>query len=188
MFRFQNFECSTTTQHTQCTEILKLPFGLCNSQYFFQFYMDLNFKAKNDGTHIITDDVLMIGDNSSSSQNHDHHLIQVLNKCREIGLMLNLDKCIFKSMQVLFFRHLVTSTGLKPDPKKIKAITSMPVPQNKTQFQSFVRLCNYLSCYVPHLADVLSPLRALTVKSIEFKWERLHTESYRKAKLAIANS
>ena len=150
--------------------------------------MDLNFKAINDGTHIIADDVLIVGDNSSSPGSHDYRLIQVLNKCREIGLKLNPDKSIFKSIQVLFFGHLVTSTGLKPDPKKIKAITNMPVPQNKTQLQSFVGLCNYLSCYIPHLPDVLSPLRALTAKSIEFKWERLHTESFRKAKQAIANS
>ena len=151
--------------------------------------MDLNFKAINDGTHIIADDILIVGNNDSSSiGSHDYHLIQVLNKCHEIGLKLNPDKCIFKSTQVLFFGHLVTSTGLKPDPKKIKAITSMPVPQNKTQLQSFVRLCNYLSCYVPHITDVLSPLRALTVKSIEFKWERLHTEFFRKVKQAIANS
>ena len=167
---------------------LKLPFGLGKSQYFFQFYMDLNFKAINDGTHNITDDILMVGDNSGLPESHDYCLIQVLNKCHEIGLKLNPDKCIFKSMQVLFFRHLVTSMGLKPDPKKIKAITSMPVPQNKTQLQLFVGLCNYLSCYVPHLTDVLSPLRVLTVKSIEFKLERLHTESFRKAKQAIANS
>ena len=35
---------------------------------------------------------------------------------------------------------------------------------------------------------MLSPLRALTVKSIEFKLEWLHNESFKKAKLAIANS
>ena len=74
-------------------------------------------------------------------------------------------------MQVLLFGHLVTSDGLKPDPKKINAITNMPAPQNKMQLQLFVGLCNYLSCYVSHLTDVLSPLRAMTVKSIEFKWE-----------------
>ena len=34
---------------------LKLPFGLCESQYFFQFYMDSNFKAINKGTHIIAE-------------------------------------------------------------------------------------------------------------------------------------
>ena len=35
---------------------------------------------------------------------------------------------------------------------------------------------------------MLFPLRALTVKSIEFKWELLHNKAFRKAKLAIANS
>ena len=71
--------------------------------------------------------------------------------------------------------------------QEIDAITNMPAPQNKTQLQSFVGLCNYLSYYVPHLTDVLSPLRALTVMSIEFKWDQLHTKAFKKAKLAIAN-
>ena len=121
--------------------------------------MDLNFKSINDGTHIIADDILIFGNDDSSSLG-SHHLIQVLNKCHEIGLKLNPDKCIFKSMQVLFFGHLVTSTGLKPDPKKISAITSMPAPQNKMQLQSFVRLCSYLSCYVPHLTDSIQKGKA----------------------------
>ena len=64
----------------------------------------------------------------------------------------------------------------------------MPAPQNKMQLQSFIGLCNYLSCYVLHPTDVLSPLRALTVKCIEFKWGRLHSEAFKKAKQAIANS
>ena len=88
--------------------------------------MDLNFKAINRGTHIIADDVLIVGsDSSPSTGSHDYNLIQVLNKCCEIGLKLNPDKCIFKSTQVLFFGHLVTSDGLKPDPKKINAITKI---------------------------------------------------------------
>ena len=69
---------------------LKLPFGLCESQYFFQFYMDLNLKAINKGTHIIAEDILIVGNaDSSSDGSHDCHLIQVLNKCHEIGLKLN---------------------------------------------------------------------------------------------------
>ena len=61
-------------------------------------------------------------------------------------------------------------------------------PRNKTQLQSFVGLCNYLSCYVLHLTDVLSPLRALTAKPIEFKWEQPHDKAFKKVKQAIANS
>ena len=131
---------------------LKLLFGLCESQYFFQFYMDLNFKAINKGTHIISDDILIVGSdsNSSTTGSHDHRLIQVLNKCLEIGLKSNPDKCIFKSTQVLFYGHLVTSDGLKADPKKINAITKMPAPQNKMQLQSFVgtfvTICHVISC------------------------------------------
>ena len=98
--------------------------------------MDLNFKAINDGTHVIAGDVLIVGYSSKAgTRNHDRQLIQVLNKCHKIGLKPNADKCIFKSTQVLFFGHLVTSIGLKPDPKKIEAIVQMPVPQNKAQLQ-----------------------------------------------------
>ena len=122
--------------------LYETPFGLCESQYFFQFYIDLNFKVINDGTHIITTNILIVGDTSLSTGSHDHRLIQVLNKCHEIGLRLNPDKYVFKSMQILSFEHVVTNAGLKPDPKKISAIANMPVPQNKTQLQSFVGLCN----------------------------------------------
>ena len=128
--------------------------------------MDLNFKAINMGTHIIANDLLIVGNADSDVTNsHDCHLIQVLNKCREVGLKLNPDKCIFKLTQVLFYGHLVTNIGLKPDASNITAIANMPVPQNKTQLQSFIGLYNYLTNYVPHLTDVLSPLGTLTVKS-----------------------
>ena len=150
--------------------------------------MDLNFKAINKGTHIIADDVLIVGSDSSSNGSHDYCLIQVLNKCHEIGLKLNPDKCIFKLTQVLFFRHLVTSDGFKQDPNKINVMANMPAPQNKMQLQSFVGLCNYLTSCVSHLTDVLAPLRGLTVKSIEFEWRLLHNEAFKKAKQAIANS
>ena len=134
--------------------------------------MDLNFKAINKGTNIIATNVLIVGNaDSDPTGSHDHHFIQVLNKCHEVGLQLNPDKCIFKMMQVLFYGHLVINIGLKPDPSKITAIANMPAPQNKMQLQSFIGLCNNLTSYIPHRTDVLSPLRALTVKSIEFEWK-----------------
>ena len=55
--------------------------------------MDLNFKAIYKGTHIIADDILIVGNDSSTSEGHDCCLVQVLNKCHEIGLKLNPDKC-----------------------------------------------------------------------------------------------
>ena len=83
---------------------MKLPFGLCESQYFFQYYMDLNFESPTNA-HIIADDVLIVGSDLGPLDEHDHDrcLLQVLNLCREVGLKLNAAKCIFKVKQVVFY-------------------------------------------------------------------------------------
>ena len=60
-----------------------MPFGLNQAQYFFQYYMDINFRDINPTTNIIADGVMIHG---NTDEEHDHHLIQVLNKCHEIGL------------------------------------------------------------------------------------------------------
>ena len=50
---------------------MKPPFGLCESQYIFQYYMDLNFESLTNA-HIITDDVLIIGSDLRPLDEHDH--------------------------------------------------------------------------------------------------------------------
>ena len=61
---------------------MKLPFRLCESQYFFQYYMDLNFESLTNA-HIIADDVLIAGSDQGPSDDWDHDrcLLQVLNRC-----------------------------------------------------------------------------------------------------------
>ena len=85
---------------------LKMPFGLNQSQYFFQFWMDNYFGDLNEGTHIIADDVKIHGQDEAT---HDKHLIQVLNQCKKVGLRLNADKCIFKATSIPFFGHVISN-------------------------------------------------------------------------------
>ena len=135
---------------------MKLPFGLCESQYFFQYYMDLTFEILTNA-HIIADNVLIVGSDLGPLDEHDYNrcLLQALNQCREVGLQLNAAKCIFKAQQVVFYRHLVHTSGLSPDPRKVQAISNMPVPSDKTELQSYIGMCNFLSSYVPHLIECL---------------------------------
>ena len=57
------------------------------------------------GNHIIANDVLIVANaDLDVTDSHDHRLLQVLNKCHEVGLKLNPDKCIFKKAQVLFYQ------------------------------------------------------------------------------------
>ena len=82
--------------------------------------MHLNFENLTNA-YIIADDVLIVGSNLGLSDDcdHDRCLIQVLNHCQEIGFKLNAAKCIFKAKQVVFYRHLVHTKGLSPDPRKV---------------------------------------------------------------------
>ena len=125
---------------------VKMSFGLNQAQYFFQFYMDQNFQDINSTTNVIVDDIMIHG---STDAEHDRHLLQVLNKCREIGLKLNPDKCEFGQTLVNFYGNVVSDRGLKPDKKKVDIIIGMPAPKDKTQLASFLGMCQYLSPYIP---------------------------------------
>ena len=109
-----------------------------------------------------------------SDAQHDRHLLQVLNKCREIGLKLNPDKCKFGQTSVNFYGNIVSTAGLKLDPKKVNIIVKMPPPKNKTELASFLGMCNYLSNYVPRLSDVMSTLQELNRKNTEFTWNETY--------------
>ena len=135
-----------------------MPFGLNQAQYFFQYYMDLHFVVINETNNIIADDIVIHGESDSQ---HDKHLTQVLNKCHEIGLKLNPDKCIFGESLVPFCGNVISDQGLKPDPKKVDVIVKMPAPKDKTQLASFLRMCQYLSPYIPRPSDVISTLQEL---------------------------
>ena len=45
---------------------LKMPFGLNQSQYFFQFWMDTYFDDLNEGTQVIADDVKIHGSDEAT--------------------------------------------------------------------------------------------------------------------------
>ena len=135
----------------------KMPFGLNQAQYFFQFYMDQHFQDINSTTNVIADNIMI---HRESDAQHDKHL-QVLNKCWEIGLKLNPDKCTFGETSVKFYGNTVSKDGLKPDQGKVNIILKMPTPSNRTKLSSFLGMCYYLSPYISHLSKVTAPLRKL---------------------------
>ena len=67
--------------------------------------------------------------------------------------------------------HLITSDGLRFDPKKTKAIREMPVPSDKAGVQRLLGMVNYAQKFAPNLADITSPLRDLVKKVNEFIWD-----------------
>ena len=162
---------------------LKMPFGLNQPQYFFQFWMDTYFGDLNEGTHVIVDDVKIHGPDEAT---HNIYLIKVLNQCRKVCLKLNAEKCIFKSESIPFFGHVISREGIKPDLKKMDVIKTMTTPMSKLELQSFLGLCNYLAIYVPiyvpSLSSILQPSCELTKKDTDFQWNSQYDTLYQCAK------
>ena len=75
--------------------------------------------------------------------------------------------------------HLLASSGLKPDPEKVRAVKEMPVPGGATRgekvnaVQRFLGFVNYLAKFLPKLSDACEPLRRLTDKDIRWHWENI---------------
>ena len=110
-----------------------------------------------------------------------------------MNLKLNPKKLKLRLSEVPFFGHLLTSTGLKPDPEKVRAVQEMPVPDGRTSaekvkaVQRFLGFVNYLAKFVPHLADECEPLRRLTDKDADWVWEKYHQDAFNRLKQLVAD-
>ena len=152
------------------------------SDVFEQIIRDIT-KDLN-GVLNIADDLLVYG---ATIEEHDRNLEALLTRCRDVNLTLNPKKLRFKSDSVPFFGNIVTSKGIKPDPKKVQAIKSWPIPTNIKELQSFLGAINYLSKFIPHLSTLRSTLQGLVKKDSEYIWTPTHDRAFQDIKDAICH-
>ena len=91
--------------------------GFHCSKDMFQRKLDVIFLSI-PGVTGIADDMIIYG---RTNQEHDQHLVNFLEVCRNNTLTLNPDKMHLRLPQVSFFGHQWSARGLSLDPKKIAA-------------------------------------------------------------------
>ena len=104
------------------------------------------------------------------------------------NLKLNKQKVSRAQTNVLFMGHLLTPEGLKPDPRKIEAIVSMPEPEDATALKRFLGMVNYLSKFMPHLSKMVEPLRRLEDKDVEWHWMTQQSIAFNTVKKYLTES
>ncbi|KAJ9508991.1 hypothetical protein QJQ45_001437 [Haematococcus lacustris] len=141
-------------------EFTVMPFGLCNAPATFQRLMSDIFRQELDDCVIVyLDDILIF---SRSHADHAQHLRRVLGLLQEHKLYAKLSKCEFGLSQTEFLGHIISSTGIACDPKKITAVETWPVPTTVQDVRSFLGLANFYRRFVKNFADIAAPLTALT--------------------------
>ena len=130
----------------------------------------------------MADDVKIYG---NSELEHDLYLLEVLDRCQQAGLHLNPDKCQIKKNSVKFYGNLLTTTGMKPDPKKIEGIVKLAPPTNKLEVRSLVGMVTFLNRFIPNTTALLEPISKLLKNDIHFSWDEEQQQAFQQIKTAI---
>ena len=103
---------------------------------------------------------------------------KLVERATEWNLKLKLDKCHVKQPRVTYVGHLVTDQGLQPDPEKVRAVRSMPVPGSKEDVCRFLRFVQYLSKFIPNMSTVDAPLRDVMKRDVDFYWNKQQQRNF----------
>ena len=155
-------------------EMNVMAFGLCNSQSTYQRVIDSVLKGVERAAAYI-DDVCCF---SVSFEQHLADLEQTLKRLQSANMQLRSEKCRFGYASGAFLGHDVSAKGCSPLPENIKAIQNCARPTSKKELQRFLGMLNYYRSLIPRMAEVASPLYALTGANVAWAWSEECEKSF----------
>ena len=130
---------TTINTHKGLYQYNRLPFRISSAPAIFQRTME---KILRDIPQVFVyiDDILVTG---GTEREHLQNLDVVLKRLKEKGIRLKQEKCYFMLQEVEYLGHVLSSSGIQPSPKNVRAIQSVPAPENATQLKSFLGMVTY---------------------------------------------
>jgi transposase InsO family protein len=163
-----------------------LPFGLTNAPATFQTAMNTIFRPYlHKFVLVYLDDILIY---SKTPEEHCQHLRQVLELLREHQLYANMKKCSFAKSEVAYLGHIVSSEGVKVDPRKTAAVYNWPKPTCLTELRSFLGLATYFRKFIKDFARLAMPLHGMTRKGVLWDWKSSCQQAFDAIKQALTQA
>lgn len=167
----------------------RLPFGLSVSSEIFERKLN---EALNglDGVFTIADDIIVAGCGDSDEAakcDNNRTLDKLYRRCDEQCIVLN-DEKKDVGKEIKFHGHKITNEGILPDDEKIEAILKMKRPSDVTEVRRFSGLVQYMSRFLPDLAETLEPFRKLTRKDEEWNWTTQCEEAWKTLKAQLTKA
>ncbi len=102
---------------------------------------------------------------STTHQKHLTHLRKCLQRLRQYGLTLNIDKSEFGCPSVQYLGHTVSGSGFSVGKANVQAIAEFPEPNTKKKVQQFIGLANFYRQLIPNFALIAGPLNKLAAEA-----------------------
>uniref|UniRef100_A0A2S2NFW4 RNA-directed DNA polymerase n=1 Tax=Schizaphis graminum TaxID=13262 RepID=A0A2S2NFW4_SCHGA len=163
-----------------------LPFGLKNSPMTFARLMNEVLRGYiDDFVQVYLDDIVVF---SMNTDDHRHHLDNILERLKRYGLTCNTGKCRIGSTEISFLGHLINSEGIEKQPEKLEGIKHFPTPTKVRDLRKFLGVCNWYSQFVDNYADTIAPLTDRLKQGQKWTWTEVEQDAFAKIKTALYDS
>eukprot|EP00956_Cyclotella_meneghiniana_P029946 scaffold74227_cov38-Cyclotella_meneghiniana.AAC.1 len=105
------------------------------------------------------DDLLCI--TKESYEDHLGKLRQVLQRVQKAGLKVKAPKCQFCAVETEYLGYVLSTDGIRPQPKKIEAILALTEPKNVKDLRKFLGMVQYYRDMWAKGSHMLAPLTDL---------------------------
>lgn len=161
----------------------RLPMGVKNSPCFAQSIMQGLFRDHPE-VECFVDDIAIF--TSGEFADHIDSIRNVLEVLDKAGFSIKPKKCYWAVRSVEYLGHIITTDGVKPQPKKIDAILRLQAPSTPKQLRSFIGMVNYYRDFIRRRSHMLAPLTAQTKNRKKIDWSAECQTSFDTLKSALA--
>lgn len=154
------------------------PFGLANAPSTFQKYINWALRDYLDEfCSAYIDDILIYS--SGDRKQHEGQVRKVLQRLREAGLQIDIDKCEFEVQSTKYLGFVLEAgKGLRMDPDKVEAIANWEAPTSVKGVRGFLGFANFYRRFIKDFSDLVRPLTELTRKDRKFSWNLEAEEAF----------
>ena len=159
-------------------EWMVTPFGLANAPSTFQKYINWALRDYLDEfCSAYIDDILIYS--SGDRKQHEGQVRKVLQRLREAGLQIDIDKCEFEVQSTKYLGFVLEAgKGLRMDPDKVEAIANWEAPTSVKGVRGFLGFANFYRRFIKDFSDLVRPLTELTRKDRKFSWNLEAEEAF----------
>ena len=83
---------------------------------------------------------------------------------------------------------LVSKYGVGPTEEKVRGVLEANRPSTPTEVRSFLGMVGFSARFIPNLATVAEPLRAISRKGVPFVWSSEQETSFQELKKQLASA
>ena len=94
------------------------------------------------------------------------------------SLLLKPEKCEFHKEEVNFLGYIVTTSGIRASPEKVRATKEWPTPYDVKSVQSFLGFTGFNRQFIKDYSKIALPLTEITKKTNEFNWTAREQRSF----------